>query len=130
MKKTTNQLKVILMLLVILAIGCRKATIDYGSGDTPYDPNKTDSVRFSTSIIPIFTTNCISCHGTGGQDPCLEASVAYNVIINGGYVIPNDPPASFLYTKITETPSNHSGGQFPQQGEIIRQWILQGAKNN
>jgi hypothetical protein len=128
--KKTNQLKVILILLVILAIGCRKSTIDYGSGDIPYNPNKTDSVRFSTSIIPIFTNNCTGCHGAGSQDPCLEANVAYDIIINGGYVIPNNPTGSFLYTKITETPNNHSGGAFPQQGETIRQWILQGAKNN
>lgn len=107
---------------------CEKATIDQGSSNVAYDPNAPlDSVFFSTDILPIFASNCASCHTS--QVPVLEASVAYSNVLNG-YVDAGAPSTSILYLKLTSPGSTHEGRSTQAQQDLIFQWINQGGLNN
>lgn len=113
---------------VMLFNSCEKATIDQGSSKIPYDPNApVDTVYFNADIIPIFSSNCTSCHAS--HAPILEASVAYTNLMNG-YVSAGLPSASSLYVKLTDVSSDHLGRSTQSQQDKIFQWISQGALNN
>jgi hypothetical protein len=120
-------------ILAMLLFSCEKATIDQGSSTKPYNPHSGPVVvKFSTDIIPIFTSKCTGCHGDGGQTPTLTAASAYASLTAtpGQFINLTNPAASLLYVHITENPSSHGGGQFPAEGATILQWIQQGALNN
>ncbi len=119
--------------IIAISTGCEKASIDLGSGDIPYNPAAPmDSVRFSTDIIPIFNTNCVSCHAPGATSPDLTPANAYNSLapIPGQYINLANPASSLLYTYLSETTSSHYGIATQAEQEKILTWIQQGAKNN
>ena len=119
--------------MIILFNSCEKATIDQGSYTKVYDPTApVDSVRFSTVILPIFTSDCIMCHGDGGTTPELTANEAYGNLTAtpGEYINLAQPAQSLLYVHITEIPNSHGGGLKTSAGEKILTWIQQGARNN
>jgi len=116
----------ILIGLSILATSCYYDKYQ----DAPVTPTE---VSFATDIQPIFNSNCVACHTTGGQTPNLTASNSYSNLIAGGYIVPNDLISSVLYQKI----SGNIGGIMPPSGalsvankNLVRDWILQGAQNN
>jgi hypothetical protein len=114
--------------MTVLFNSCEKATIDQGSSSIPYDPNApVQTMHFSADILPIFSSNCMSCHNT--QTPVLEAGVAYDNLMNG-YVVAGSPSTSLLYEKLTATNTTHLGRSSEAQQEKIRLWISQGALNN
>lgn len=105
-----------------------------------------------SSIQAIIFTNCAlqSCHGSSAKAGLnLLSGMSYEQLVNVRSledhknspsffrVKPNSPDSSFLYIKITN-PGKDQGERMPQssnplsQTEIdaIRQWILDGAKNN
>jgi uncharacterized protein YjdB len=115
------------------------------------------AITLSGNVQPVFTTNCAlsGCH-TGaspmqGQNLSLDSTykyvvgVAANELLGGSglkRVLPSRPDSSYLVHKIQGThllpPSLGTGVQMPEghpplsKGTInlIRNWILQGAKNN
>ncbi|MEI6123215.1 MAG: hypothetical protein WCQ95_06245 [Bacteroidota bacterium] len=116
----------------LLLISCEKQTIDFGSGDTPYNPKSAgDSIRFSTVIIPLFAAHCFDgCHDAG-QTPDLTSANAYASLTAtpGQYINTAAPASSFLITHIQD--SGHGGGTFASNvTDPILQWITQGARNN
>ena len=118
--------RLILVMIILLVAGagftsCEKYTFN------PLPPLEPDvDVLFQTEIQPIFTANCISCHG-GFFDPDLRDGKAYESLTSGGYV---DLPAedSKLYKKILS--SSHLAKTNELQRQKILVWITQGAKNN
>ena len=115
------------VVIVVLALGATSCT--YYEND-PVPVEVPDSVSFSANVIPIFDARCNSagCHSTGGIQPDLTSTNAYNDLIIFGYVDTDFPELSVLYTKV------HSGSmvQFAEPGdaEIILKWIEQGAEDN
>ncbi len=112
-----------------------------------------NATTLSGNVQPIFSTNCASCHdgvGTslpGVQD--LRNGQSFNSIVDKPAlesalkrVLPSVPDSSYLVHKIQGSqllpPANGSGSRMPlnanplSKGQInmIRNWILQGAKNN
>lgn len=89
------------------------------------DPNHPWSL--STEIQPVFTANCVQCHG-GTVSPDLRAGQSFNALTRGGYV---DRPAesSRLYQKITTDP-DHANKVTDAEKLRILYWIEQGAENN
>src|SRR5690349_12798029 len=69
----------------------------------PFEPDPGVPVLFSQDIVPIFENNCISagCHN-GTQSPDLRPSVAYDNLVNGGYLNTEIPEQSGLYLWMTE----------------------------
>ena len=87
------------------------------------------TISFSLNIIPIFEAKCATsnCHD-GTWRPDLQTNVAYDELINGGYINTNSPADSELYTKI-------DGGSMEQyttaqDRALILQWITEGAEDN
>jgi hypothetical protein len=104
------------------------------------------NIDFTTQVYPAFQeAGCLGCHGSsGGFTIGDDAATAYDNIVNGTpgncgltYVVPGDPSSSFLYEKITQTPScgnrmpNGNPGYFDVNAdelEIISVWITKGAR--
>jgi hypothetical protein len=108
---------------------CERAYVDLGSTDKPLN-GSSEPVFFQADIIPILSGNCTGCHGTGGQSPVLEASVAYDNLTGGGYINTAAPSSSPLYVKLTESGSSHINKCSDGDKDKILGWISQGALNN
>ena len=125
MKQRLNMLRqLVAAFIVIAAIGGLASCEKYSF--MPEVVNPTDSVHFQAEIQPIFSANCISCHGPIKR-PDLRDGYAYEALIKGNYV--NQPgESSKLYTKMTG--SDHA----PRSSDVDKQkvliWINQGAHNN
>ncbi len=88
--------------------------------------NPVDSVHFQAEIQPIFSANCISCHGAI-KAPDLRDGYSYEALTEGGYVnLPGEE--SELYTKMIGADHGPKSSDVDKQKVLI--WINQGAKNN
>lgn len=99
------------------------------------------AVSFSEQVQPIFQTRCSECHGgvdeaTGEQTLELGLNLTtYEGVMAGsdyGTVIePGDPDASLLVEMIMAGDMPEEGDPVPpEEIEIIRTWIAEGAQNN
>lgn len=114
----------------------------------PGDPTGSETVSFSTDVVPIFGSGgCTAsgCHGRPFQaDLQLTPDAAWVRLVNfttvmepqSTRVIPGDPNNSYLVTKLegrqrigARMPAMR--GPIPQSEiDIIRKWIEEGARNN
>ena len=123
--------------LFLLLNSCQKAVLDTKS--TTSNSSTVIKTSFSNEIIPIFTTNCISCHNPGAVD--LRAVTVYDALVTNAspfnkYIDTLNPSNSLLYLKLTKS-SPPSGGMMPPSGllstsstDLVLKWIQEGAKNN
>jgi len=118
----------ILILIVVFVAGCRK---DFERQRT-VDLNATMS--FSKHIQPVFNESCAksSCHVEFGQAPNLTQGVAYDQLLELGYVDPANPEGSLLYQRVSATvrPMPPTQKLSSVQINSIYSWIKQGALNN
>lgn len=121
---------IITALTIFFITGCYKTTT------VPVDNTEeiTEPVSFTSDIIPIFNNSCnlSGCHNTGGTEPDLSASNAYNALQSGGYINTANPESSELYLWMTgqrDTPMPVSGSN-PEYNALVLAWIKQGAENN
>jgi hypothetical protein len=107
---------------VLILSSCEKVQITAPS----VDPNTVWTL--SGDIQPIFTSNCISCHG-GIKPADLRAGKSYNSLTKGGFVT---LPASesVLYKMVTSSEYSHSSRTTDTEKLEILYWIQQGALNN
>lgn len=99
--------------------------IDNGGG------NGEETVSFSTQVLPIFSTNCASCHKTGGTKPDLTAANAYQSIYTSKYINVSSPEQSKIYSFVKNGASTHKHKQYTvAEGQLMLTWITEGAKNN
>ncbi|MEA1786549.1 hypothetical protein U1E44_10640 [Arenibacter sp. GZD96] len=90
------------------------------------------NVSFQGQVQPIFNRACVSCHG-GSLAPDLRGSNAFNALLNGNFVIPNNAEESTLFKTLLG-----QGAPLMPPGtplnltdiNVIRQWINEGALNN
>jgi hypothetical protein len=108
------------LVLLVLLSSCEKVKIIAQS----VDPDATWSL--STDIQPIFTSNCISCHG-GTRSPDLRSGKSFASLTNGGYVTA-PAESSKLYSKMTG--SDHNARSTDTEKLKVLYWIEQGALNN
>ena len=97
-------------------------------------------IDFNRDIRPILSDTCFKCHGPDGQQRManLRLDDTDGLFVNrGGYriIVPGDPAKSKLYQKVSSSddsikmPPSYSGRSLtPQQIELIKEWIEQGAK--
>jgi hypothetical protein len=88
------------------------------------DPSANWSLK--TDIQPIFSNNCISCHG-GTRSPDLREGKSFQSLTNGGYVI-LPAETSRLYSTITG--ADHISRSTETERLKILYWIGQGAQDN
>ncbi len=88
-----------------------------------------DSVTFAKYIIPLFNSNCTTCH-SGNESPDLRAANAYNALISGKFVVSGDAAGSVLYQKVASGEMPPGGGLKQSDIDLIKNWINNGALNN
>ncbi len=96
-------------------------------------PDPTVELSFATDIAPIFSTNnsCTACHAPGKTSPDLTTANAYQSLINGDFVVANNPEASLIYTYPNPNATTHRWKVYTShQAELLLTWINQGAQNN
>jgi len=110
----------------------------FGAPEPAAEPAAIDITEgfFAAQVWPIFEASCVSCHGDARQRGALRLDSPRDIRAGGagGEVLtPGNPDASTLYT-LTILPEDHpdimpaTGDPLtPEQTEIIRQWILDGA---
>jgi hypothetical protein len=123
-------MKKVLLILALFAgfLAWQSCEYDWVESE-PFNPS--DTLSFSAEIIPIFESSCNAgvCHGTGGKDPILTPDVAYNSLIDGGYVDINVPENSSIYTSLVPGGSMANYAQTGDADKVLI-WIQQGALNN
>ncbi len=138
-------------LLTVRAVGVGSSTIVIGDNSaSTLRATITVTVRtpisFSTQVQPIFTAHCVNagCHPGGGAPFPLQAGVSYNNLVGvtavagpcagDKRVLASNADASALIKRLEGT----CGLQMPLGGtplppdqiQLIRGWINQGAANN
>lgn len=118
-----NLVSLLLVFLTSLCfVSCEYDTIEVDKVVIPPD----QEISFKADIVPIFTSNCISCHD-GGINPDLRANNAFDALTNGGYINVDVPASSELYEKLL---GNHSDRATPTEKQLILEWITRGANDN
>ena len=114
-------------MLVLVLLGCTTAP-----SDVPVDPS------YATDVQPIFSANCITCHGTSSPSGGYSLTSYAGATGGGSDSVPNviagSADSSKLYRKVEgiETPQMPYG-QPPLDSvklETAENWINKGAKNN
>jgi hypothetical protein len=89
-------------------------------------------VSFIRDVQPIIIGNCTAsaCHGAQGSKEA-EPFTNYDEVIENGHIEAGDPDESHLLEEIDEGSMPLGGARLAQRDiDLIRYWILQGAKNN
>jgi hypothetical protein len=92
-------------------------------------------VSYAYNVVDVFTRNsCIACHGFTHAN--TVGGAATGTCAGNTRVVAGDTLASILYDKIRRT-TPACGGVMPTSGlmsalqiRVVRDWILQGARNN
>ncbi len=130
---------VILAAVIAVAAGCS----DHGTDPAAPDRNTPTVISYAADIQPIWTANCIVCHGVGGNGGLdLRSPDSHGRLVGiaaTGYVgvriAADEPDQSVLYRKLTG--AGGVGGFMPPTGmlgpteiETVRRWIVEGALDN
>lgn len=93
------------------------------------DETGTTVKSFSSEVLPVFRSSCVSCHDGTITLPDLRDDQAYKSLTLGNYLSVSDPEKSTLITKIR---SGHPYQGALTEGEIQRliSWMKEGAKEN
>lgn len=114
-------------------------------GDDPMDPTggTPGPVSFADDLQPVFNSNCVGCHGDGGNAGLdLRSGRSYANLVGNpatesglARIEPGEPENSWLYLKITGQQT--VGDQMPPGSPLntdttdrIRTWIEEGALDN
>ena len=125
MNQKLNRIRHILSLFILAALMGGISSCEKYSYEPPaVDPTAT--WHLGTDIQPIFSTNCVACHG-GTQSPDLRDGKSYLTLTKGSFV--TSPAAeSRLYKKMLS--SSHSPRSSATEKLKVLYWITQGALNN
>jgi len=132
----------LLLVIALLLFSCKHQVIfpgDKGNG-TGTDSTGTDSsgnssgdtlVCFEGEILPIFQTSCAKsgCHDAGTHEEGYVLDSYQNITKNG--IKPGNPNGSKIYEVIVsgEMPPSGNPKLTKDQVSLIKQWIVEGAKN-
>ena len=96
-----------------------------------------DEVHFSRDVRPILNQNCMPCHGGVRQKNGVSFLFREEALGTGKSgkrtIVPGKPDQSELITRITSSDPDtrmpyHAAPLSPQQIDVLRRWIKQGAK--
>ncbi|HUA58428.1 MAG TPA: ankyrin repeat domain-containing protein [Verrucomicrobiae bacterium] len=94
-------------------------------------PAQAQKIDFAKDVQPIFQKSCVPCHGPAVQTSGMRLD-RKSVVMGRRGVVPGSSENSFLFHRIS---GNEYGMQMPPTGalrpeqiEIIRKWIEQGAE--
>ena len=102
-----------------------------------FDLRSNEEVHFSRDVRPILNQNCMPCHGGVRQKNGVSFLFREEALGTGKSgkrtIVPGKPDESELIVRITSSDSDfrmpyHAQPLSPQQVDILRRWIKQGAK--
>jgi hypothetical protein len=123
--------KLVTVLSVIFILSsCNKDLIVPDPPSPPPPPPVPGQISYALEIQPIFTAECVSCHGEGQVPPILTEGKSYVSLKNmPDMIIVSAPANSILYRKMAT-----GGSMAPYctqaNADSVFKWISQGAKNN
>lgn len=90
-------------------------------------------VQFETQIQPILSKKCAHCHGKEKRNAGLNLATSADLQLggeSGPIVVAGQPDESLLFQKVRdgEMPPEGNEPLTKTESELIRQWILEGAK--
>ena len=92
------------------------------------------SLSYSKDVYPIFEASCVKCHGVEKVSRGLDLTSYEKTMtgsVKGPVVLPGDAENSLLVKLTVEGKMPKQGAKLtPEQVEIVRNWVNQGAPNN
>ncbi len=119
----------IFLVLILFALSLNSCKYDFILPEIV--PPITETVSFSTQIVPIFSAGnkCTACHN-GGQSPDLRAASAHAQIVPA-LINAATPESSIIYSFPAPTTGTHPWKKYTAgEAALILKWIKDGAKNN
>ena len=111
--------------------GSSTATTGTGTTTGSSTNNTVVAKSFATDVLPILQNKCQSCHGGSGNFSITNSATPYAGV--SGFVTASNATDSRLLQKASNSVS-HGGGtvlaSMSSEYKTIRDWILEGAKNN
>lgn len=88
-------------------------------------------VSFRQDVLPILQKNCAFCHGTMGGLDLKDHKALMTTGNNKPQVVPGKPQESLLVKRMEQKPVMPPSGALPESDlDKIKQWIVEGAKDN
>ncbi len=117
-----------IFIMVTGLISCYKDVILPDAAVDPDGPPQ--AVSFKNDIAPMVNSKCAlsGCHVSGAHKPFLLTDIAYQQIVNGGFVNTFLPKESILYKKINAEMKEYIPSAIDRQK--IYDWIRNGVPNN
>lgn len=129
-----------------IAIWARDTTLTGGGSNGTINTCDPDTVYFQNQVLPLLQSNCAvsGCHDATTREEGVQLT-DYSSIMKTGGVVVGDPNGSKLYTTLFGSGSDDKSGKSvledimppPPRAEftidqknLVKNWILQGAKNN
>jgi mono/diheme cytochrome c family protein len=122
------------------ALAVAEPTANTTPSQTAQPSRSSAPIDFNRDIRPILSDHCFACHGPDEKSRKSGLRLdrkddAFKPLRDGGYaIVPGKPDESELFRRITAEnsqermpPKNFPKRLKPEQIELIRQWILQGA---
>jgi uncharacterized membrane protein/mono/diheme cytochrome c family protein len=106
----------------------------------PAEPPLADApVTFASSVLPVFSLHCVSCHGPDKVKGGLRLESLAELRVggdSGDSIVAGNPTASDLYDRMTlpldddmvMPPANAKRRPTSAEIEVVRRWILDGAR--
>lgn len=138
-----GSVSLMLLVLIVFFASCKHEPEALPQPEEPGDttaqgiPCNPDTAYFENQVLPILTSSCAfsGCHDAASANDGVILE-NYQSIMQTAGIRPGNPGGSDLYEAITDDdpedrmPPLPMQSLSPQQIEIIRKWIAQGAKNN
>lgn len=114
-----------------LAVQSDVASTDAASADMP---EAHEPVSFSAEVMPILEKYCWECHDDENTELGLRLDSYEGVMAGSDYgtvIEPGDPAGSLLIDMVESGDMPEEGDPVtPEELEVIKTWIAEGAENN
>lgn len=128
MKQFITLSSIVAVLFLTILTSCEYDYIEPVKFNPP-DTIENDTISFVQDVLPFFASDCESCH-KGNIVPDLRAGMAYNSLVNGGYVVAEKPDESDIYTICLPGGDMERYVNSVTGMNYLYRWIAAGAKNN
>lgn len=127
--------------MMVLGLCLSAFVIGRLSGENDQQSKKGSEVSFEEDLFPVIKKYCAACHSHEADHPSGLFMETYEDVMgegrHGKAVIPGNARQSILYQKLLSPPPfgrvmppSRRIKLTPEQIELFRRWIDQGAKNN
>ncbi len=101
---------------------------------TVIEVQTTAEVSFSEQIAPIFEARCTECHNADNPELGLNLATYEGAMVGSDYgtvIEPGNPDGSLILDMIASGDMPEEGDPVPpEELELLRTWIAEGAQNN